>query len=165
MKELLEGRRFGFALRPPLGGVAVGLGIGVLLLDVMSWAGWGAQLTNGLVAGSAWLSGATTVVCVVGLLTALAEMRDIAEEEMNLARLDALGALAASVLYLLTTVARVGDSGAAAASPLALLLEIAGLIALLAGATLSSILYAGREWEEVEEIVHERQRRRRVAGR
>src|SRR5690348_4330031 len=37
MKEFLEGRRFGFALRPQLGQIALGLAIAVLVLDLMAW--------------------------------------------------------------------------------------------------------------------------------
>ena len=42
MKELLEGRRFGFALRPQLGHIALGLAIAITILDLMAWFGWGA---------------------------------------------------------------------------------------------------------------------------
>ena len=49
MKEFLEGRRFGFALRPQLGQVALGLAVAVTLLDLMAWFGWGARDTNGFV--------------------------------------------------------------------------------------------------------------------
>ena len=55
MKEFLEGRRFGFALRPQLGHIALGLGIAVTLLDLMSWFGWGARDTFGFVIAASWV--------------------------------------------------------------------------------------------------------------
>ena len=165
MKELLEGRRFGFAPRPALANIAAGLAIGLFLLDLLSWSGWGVHDTNALVIGSIWLGAATAIVGLAGLAAALAERSDVPEEEAGLARVDAIAVGAAAVLYIATTIVRAIDSGAAAASPLALLLQIAGLILVLAGVVLSSVLYASREWEELEEIVHDRGRRRHAAGR
>ena len=48
--------------------------------------------------------------------------------------------------------------------PLAFLLAIAGLAVLIVGSVLASLLYAAREWEEIEEVAHERHRRRRMAA-
>ena len=165
MKELLEGRRFGFAPRAVLASVAAGLAIALLLLDLLAWFGWGVRDTNALVVASAWVGGTLAIVSLLGLAASLAERADVPEEEAGLARIEAVAVGAAAVLYIATTVVRVLDSGAAAASPLALLLALAGLILVLVGAVLASVLYASREWEELEEIVHERHRRRRAAGR
>jgi len=164
VKELLEGRRIGFALRPAFGNVAAGLGVALFLLDIVAWTGWGVRDTNALVVGSVWIGVAIAILAVLSLAAALAERTDVPEEEANLARIDAIAVGVAALLYVGTTVVRALDSGAAAASPLALLLGIAGLILLLAGAVLSSVLYASREWEELDEIVHER-RRRHASGR
>jgi len=70
MKEFLEGRRFGFALRPQLGHIALGLAIGVTVLDLMAWFGWGARDTNGFVIADAWLAGATVVAAALAAITA-----------------------------------------------------------------------------------------------
>jgi hypothetical protein len=165
VRELLEGRRFGFALRPAFGNIAAGFGIALFLLDLVSWSGWGVRETNAIVVASVWVGAATAILALLSLATALAERADVPDEEANLARADAIAVGVAALLYVATTAARSIDSGAAAASPLALLLEVAGLILLLAGAALSSVLYASREWEELDEIVHERHRRRHAAGR
>ncbi len=165
MKELLEGRRFGFAPRAALANIAAGLGVALFLLDLVSWAGWGVRETNAILVASAWVAATTAIVALAALATALAERADVPDEEASLARVDTLAVMVAALLYVATTAARVADSGGAAASPLALLLALAGLILLLAGAALSSVLYASREWEELDEIAHERHRRRRVAGR
>ena len=165
MRELLEGRRFGFAPRPMLASIAAGLAIALFLLDLLAWSGWGVRETNALLVGSIWVAVAAAVVSLIGLAAALAERVDVPEEEASLARVDTIAVAAAALLYIATSVVRALDTGAAAASPLALLLALAGLILVLAGAVLSSSLYASREWEELEEIEHERHRRRRVAGR
>ena len=165
MRELLEGRRIGFALRPPIASVAVGLGIAVTLLDLTAWFGWGSRDTNGLVVGAYWLSIATAVVGIVGTTTALAELSDVPEEDRTLARLDVAGIAVATVLYVATAAIRSFDLGAAGASPPALLLAVAALVVLGAGSTMSSLLYAAREWEEIEEVTHERHHRRRTAVR
>jgi hypothetical protein len=170
VRELLEGRRIGFALRPPLGGIAVGTGLAVTLLDLMAWSGWATRDTNALVVGAQWLSVATAVVALFGVATALAEVADVPAEDATLARLDVVAVAAATVLYGVTAVLRAFDvSGTGAippaASPAALLLALAGLVVLLAGSATSSLLYAAREWEEIEEIAHERHGRRRTASR
>ena len=165
MKELLEGRRAGFALRPMFANAAMGLGIALLLLDLVAWSGWGVRETNALLVGSSWVAVATAVVALLALAAALAERVDAPDEEASLARIDAIAVGVAGLLYIATAAARIVDTGAAAASPLALLLGIAGLVILLVGSGLSSSLYASREWEELEEILPERHRRRRAAGR
>lgn len=164
VRELLEGRRIGFALRPPLGSIAVGLGIAVTLLDLMAWSGWGTRLTNGYVVAAYWLSIAAAVAGVLGTATALAELVDVPDEDRNLARLDVVAIAVATLLYIATAVLRAFDLGAAGASPAALLLAVAALVVLFAGVAMSSLLYAAREWEEIEEVTHERHRRRRMAS-
>ncbi len=163
MKELLEGRRAGFALRPALGSIALGLGLAVTILDLMAWIGLGARDTNGFVVASYWLCGATAVFAILALLTAVAELRDVPEEERTLARLDAIGVGAVVVLYVVSALIRSTALGAAGATPPAFLLAVAGLLVLVAGAGMSSLLYASREWEEIEEVSREHHRRRAAA--
>lgn len=165
MNELLEGRRFGFALRPPLASVALGVGIALTLLDLMAWGGWGSRDTNGFVIAAYWLAIAAAVVALLGLATAFAELRDVPDEDRTLGRLDVLAVGVAALLYSGTAVLRAFDLGAAAASPPAFLLGLAGLVVLIAGAAISALLYAAREWEEIEDIAHERHGRRRTAAR
>jgi hypothetical protein len=100
MKEFLEGRRFGFALRPLLGHIALGSAIAVLILDLMAWMGWGVRDTNGFVVAAAWLAVATAVFAALATITALVESTDAAEEDRSLARLDVLAALVAVLLYV-----------------------------------------------------------------
>src|SRR3989442_5310607 len=78
MKELFQGRRFGFAPRPILAFLAVGLAIGVTLVDLMAYFAWGSRETNGYVVVAYWLAIGTAIVAggaavgavpeVVGLL-------------------------------------------------------------------------------------------------
>jgi uncharacterized membrane protein len=162
VRQLLEGRRIGFALRPPLASIAVGLGIALTVIDLMAWFGWGTRDTNGLVVAAYWLSIATAVVGLLGVATAVAELSDVPEEDRMLARLDVAGIAVATLLYAATAALRGFDLGAAGASPPAFLLAVAALVVLIAGTAMSSLLYASREWEEIEEVVHERHRRRRT---
>lgn len=164
MRELLEGRRIGFALRPLFGGVALGLGSGVTILDLMAWAGWGVRITNPLVVASVWLAAAIAVIGVIAAATAVAEMIDAPDEDRGLARLDLVGAAVAVLLYVASAALRSLDPGAAAPAPPAFLLALAGLVVLVAGAAMSSLLYAAREWEELEDVAHVPQRRRRRAS-
>src|SRR2546425_9829133 len=62
MKELFQGRRFGFAPRPVLAFLAVGLAIGVTLVDLMAYFAWGSRETNGYVVVAYWLAIGTTIV-------------------------------------------------------------------------------------------------------
>src|SRR3989442_11175759 len=62
MKELFQGRRFGFAPRPILAFLAVGLAIGVTLVDLMAYFAWGSRETNGYVVVAYWLAIGTTIV-------------------------------------------------------------------------------------------------------
>jgi hypothetical protein len=165
VKELLEGRRVGFALRPAFANIALGLGIAVTLLDLMSWLGWGARDTNGFVVAAYWLCAAAAVVLLLALITALAELRDVPAEEVTIARLDTAGVGLAIVLYLGSAALRSQELGAAAATPAPFLMTAAGLLVLLVGAALASLLYATREWEEIEEVTRERHIRRRAASR
>ena len=164
MKELFQGRRFGFAPRPALAFVAVGLGIAVTLSDLMAWFGWGARDTSGFVVVSYWLAAATAVVAAVALLAGLAEYVDVPEEERALARLDLIGALTGFLLYAVSTVLRATDVGAAAAAPVPFLIAAAALLVLVVDATIAANLYGAREWEALEEEPsRERHQRRRAA--
>ena len=166
MKELLEGRRFGFAPRPQLGHLAAGLGIAVTLLDLMAWFGWGARDTNGFVIAAYWTAVATAIVAALATITALVESRDAADEDRPLARLDVLAAVVALLLYAVSGFFRATDQSAAAASPAALVTAVAGLIVLLVDGVIASTLYASREWEILDEAEYEprRQQKRRRAG-
>lgn len=158
MRELLEGRRFGFALRPQLGHLAAGLGIGVLLLDLMAWFGWGVRDTNGLVIAAYWMAVPTAVVAIIAAVAALVESRDAPTEDRALARLDTLAAFVAFLLYAVSCGLRVIDQSAAAASPAAALTALAGLIVLLVDGVVASTLYASREWAVVDEEDYEPRR-------
>ena len=165
MKELLEGRRFGFALRPQLGQLAAGLGIAVTLLDLMAWFGWGARDTNGLVVAAYWLAVGAAIVAALAVVTALVESSDVAADDRSLARLDLLAAFVAVLLYVVSCAFRAVDQGAAAASPGALISSLTGLIVLLVDGVVASTLYASREWEVLDEDDHEahrHQKRRRA---
>lgn len=166
MKVFLQGRRFGFAPRAQLGGIAVGLGLAATLLDLMAWFQWGARSTNGLVVGAQWLVVATAVVTLLAALTAFAETRDLGQEDSSLGRLDLIAAGLATLLYAASAALRAGELNAAGVSPAPLLLAIGGLVLLLVDTVVSSNLYAAREWEELEEeVAPERHRRRRAAAR
>ena len=151
MKNVIEGRRFGFAPRPQLAPLAAGLGIAVTLLDLMAWFGWGARDTNGFVIAAYWIAVATAIVALLATITALVESTDAAEDDRPLARLDLLAALVAFLLYAVSCALRVGDQGAAAASPGALLAALAGLVVLLVDGVIAATLYAGREWQVLDE--------------
>ena len=167
MKEFLQGRRLGYALRPSIGHIAFGLGAAAMLLDLMAWFAWGSSRTNGFVVGAYWLVVAVALVSLVAGLTAVAELRDVPPDERGLARLDVIAILAAAALYVLSAALRTADQGAAGASPAALLSAAAGLIVLAVGGVLGSSLYAAREWEVVDEDEFEPRRhhpRRSRAG-
>lgn len=166
MKEFIEGRRFGFATRPQLGPLAAGLGIAVLVLDLMAWFGWGARDTNGIVIAAYWMAVATAIVALVAAIAAFVESTDAAEEDRPLARLDLLAAFVAFLLYAVSAALRMGDQTAAAASPGALVSSLAGLIVLLVDGVIAATLYASREWEVLDEQDYEprrHQKRRRAS--
>lgn len=166
MKELLEGRRFGFALRPQLGQLAAGLGIAVILLDFMAWFGWGARDTNGLVVAAYWVAVLIAIVAALATITAFVESRDAPEDDRSLARLDLLAAFVAFLLYAVSCAFRVVDQSAAAANPGALVSSLAGLIVLLVDGVIASTLYASREWAVLDEDDYEprrHQKRRRAS--
>lgn len=166
MKEFLQGRRFGFAPRAQLGGIAVGLGLAATLLDFMSWFQWGSRDTNGFVIGAHWLVVATAIVTLLAALAAFAETRDLAEDDSSLGRLDLIAAALATIVYAASAALRSGELNAAAVSPAPFLLAIGGLVVLLVDTVVSSNLYAAREWEALEvEVAPERHRRRRAAAR
>jgi hypothetical protein len=166
MKSFLEGRRFGFALRPQLGHIALGLAIAVTLLDLMAWFGWGARDTNGFVIANAWLASATFAVALLATLTAFVESTDVPGEDRALARLDVLAAFVVVLLYAVSSALRIIDLGASAASPGALLSAFAGLVVLLVDGVVASTLYSSREWEVLDEEEYEprrHQKRRRAS--
>lgn len=166
MKEFLEGRRFGFALRPQLGHIALGLAVAVMLLDLMAWFGWGARDTNGFVIADAWLAVATAAVAALATITAFVESTDAAEEDRSLARLDVLAAFVVFLLYAVSSALRAVDLGAAGASPAAFVSAIAGLIVLLVDSVIASTLYSSREWAVLDEEEYEprrHQKRRRAS--
>lgn len=158
MKELLEGRRFGFALRPQLGQLAAGLGIALTLLDLMAWFGWGVRDTNGYVVAAYWVAVGAAIVAALASITAFVESRDAALEDRPLARLDLLAAFVAFLLYAVSCALRAADQSAAAASPGALVSSLAGLIILLVDGVIASTLYASREWEVLDEEDYEPRR-------
>ena len=166
MKELLEGRRLGFAPRSHLAFVAIGIGVAVTLIDLMAWFGWGTRDTNAFVVASQWLVVANVIIIGLTGIAAVVEYGDVDRDERGLARVDEAAAIGALILYGISAVLRSFDLGAAAPSPAPFLLAIAGLVLLAAGAGLAANLYSTREWEVLEdEPVHERHTRRRVAGR
>jgi len=166
MKELFEGRRFGFALRPAVGHIAIGLGLAVTLLDLMAWFGWGVRDTNGFVVAAFWVAVLTAVIAAVAAVMGFIESTDAPEEDRQLARLDVIAALVAVLLYVASAAFRAGDQSAAAANPAALVSALAGLIVLLADGPIGANLYASREWEVLDEDEYEprRHQKRRHAS-
>src|SRR2546428_1802816 len=87
MRELFQGRRFGFAPRPILAFLAVGLAIGVTLVDLMAYFAWGSRETNGYVVVAYWLAIGTTIVAGLAAPTTLPEVVGVLHEERRLAQL------------------------------------------------------------------------------
>jgi hypothetical protein len=166
VKELFQGRRFGFAPRAAIAYGAVGIGIALTLTDLMAWFAWGASDTSGFVVVSDWLAKAVTIVLGLALLAALAEYLDVPEDDRGIARLDLTAAIVAFLLYGASAFLRGFDIGAAAATPAPFLLAIAGLIVAFVDAAVAANLYSAREWEELdEEPLREHRPRRRAASR
>ena len=166
MKELLQGRRFGFAPRPALGFIAVGIAIALTLTDLMAWFAWGTTETNGYVVVAYFLAWVVALLCVIALLGAVAEYVDTPDEDRGLARLDIVATIVALILYGGSAAVRGIDLSAAAPSPAPFLLTVAGLVVLLADAGVAANLFSAREWEELEEeSARERHPRRRAASR
>ena len=164
MREFLEGRRLGFALRSPLAFVAIGLGLGVTLVDFMAWFGWGTRDTSVLVVAAQWLAVTTFIVIGLAAITSVVEYGDVDPEDRGLARTDEAAAIGALVLYGISAILRSLEIGQAAPSPAPFLLAIAGLLLLIFDAGLASSLYSAREWEVLEdEPIRERHPRRRAA--
>jgi len=97
VKELFQGRRFGFAPRAAIAYVAIGIGISLTLSDLMAWFAWGGNDTNGYVVVADWLAHAVTVVLGLAALAALAEYLDVPEDDRGIARLDLIAAVAANL--------------------------------------------------------------------
>ena len=164
MKEFLEGRRLGFALRSPLAFVAIGLGLGVTLVDLMAWFGWGARDTSVFVVAAQWLAVLTFIVVGLAAITSVVEYGDVDLQDRGLARTDEGAAIGTLVLYGISAVLRSLELGQAAPSPAPFLLAIAGLLLLIFDAGLAANLYSAREWEVLEdEPIRERHPRRRAA--
>jgi hypothetical protein len=166
MRQVFQGRRFGFAPRHAIAYIAVGIGIAVTLSDLMAWFAWGASDTGGFVVVSDWLAQAVTVVLGLALLAALAEYLDVPEDDRGIARLDLIAAIVAFLLYGASAFLRGFDLGAAAAGTAPFLLAIAGLLVAFVDAAVAANLYGAREWEELEEEpLREHRPRRRAASR
>ena len=161
MKELLQGRRLGFALRSHLAFVAIGLGLAIAIVDLMAWFALGARDTNGFVIASQWLCVVTMLIAGAAAVAAVSERGDVVDEERGLAQIDALAGIVVVALYGVSAVLRSVELGAAAPSPAPFLLAMAGLIVLIIDSGLAANMYSSREWEElVEEPVREHRRRR-----
>lgn len=166
MKELLQGRRLGFALRPVFGLTALGFALGGLILDLGSWFAWGTRDTNAFVWGAYWLYGAAAVLGLLATCATLAEVRDVPADERALSRIDLAAVLLATLAAVASLAFRSGELGAAGVSPAPLLLGVLVLAALGGALVTGGELYASREWEVIEEEQpRERHPRRRSAGR
>lgn len=165
MKEFLQGRRLGFALRSHLAFAAGGLGLAVTVADLMSWLALGSRETNGYVIVAQWLCVLVMLVSGVAAIAAVAERADVIDVERGLARVDVLAAVATVALYGISAFLRSLELGNAAASPAPFLLAIAGLVVIVVDAGLAANMYSSREWEEIdEEQLHDQHRVRRRAG-
>ncbi len=166
MKELLQGRRLGFALRPVFGQLGLGMAFAALLVDLGAWFAWGTRETNAFVWAAYWLTIAAALDGLLAFVTALAELRDVPDEERSLARIDLAVLVLATAAAALSAAIRSGELGAAGASPAPLLLGVLSLLVFAAAAFTGGDLYAPREWEEIqEELPRERHSRRRAAAR
>ncbi len=161
MKELLQGRRLGFALRSHVAFIATGVAVAVVILDLMAWFALGGRDTNGYVIAAQWLCVVTLLLAGFSAIAAIAERGDVVPEERGLARIDALAALVVILLFGSSAVWRSLELGAAAPSPAPFLLSIAGLIVLFIDSGLAANMYSSRDWEELDdEPVREHRRRR-----
>ena len=165
MKELLQGRRLGFAPRSHVAFLACGLALAVTILDLMAWLALGTRDTNGYVIAAQWLVVATLIAAGIAAIAAIVERFDVPAEERGLARLDVIAGVVTVLLYGASAVLRSLELGDPAPSPAPFLLAIAGLIVLFVDAGLAANMYSSREWEELAEEPVREHRRRRAAGR
>jgi uncharacterized membrane protein YidH (DUF202 family) len=158
----------GFAIRSHLAFAAVGVGLAVMIADLMAWFALGARETNGYAIVAQWLCVTTFLLAGAAAIAAVAERGDVIDEERGLAQIDILAAVAVVILYGASAVLRSLELGSVAPSPAPFLLAIAGLIVLVIDAGLAANMYSSREWEEIEDEPlrdHHRGGRRRAAGR
>lgn len=166
MKELLQGRRLGFALRPVFGQLGLGVALGALLIDLGAWFAWGTRETNAFVWAAFWLLSAAALDGLLAFVASLAELRDVPGEERSLARIDLALVALATVAAGLSAALRSNELGAAGTPPAPLLLGVLSLLTFAAAVFTGGDLYAPREWEEIEEeLPRERHPRRRSAVR
>ncbi len=166
MKESLQGRRLGFALRPVVGQIAFGLGLAAVIVDLAAWFAWGTRETNAFVWAAYWLFSGVAVLGLVAVLTSLAELRDIPGDERSLAKIDLAVVALAALTATLSIALRSGELGAAGASPAPLLVGILSIVALGAALVTGGDLYAAREWELIdEEHAREQHVRKRTTTR
>jgi hypothetical protein len=163
VKELLQGRRLGFAPRSHLAFTAAGLALGVTIADLMAWLGLGARETNGYAVVAQWLCVATLLVAGLAAIAAVTERFDVVEEERGLAQLDLLAGVAVVAIYGVSALLRSFELGNPAPSPGPFLLAIGGLIVIFVDAGLAANMYSSREWEELEEEPLGEHRRRRLS--
>src|SRR2546425_1201544 len=117
MKELFQGRRFGFAPRPVLAFLAVGLAIGVTIVDLMAYFAWGSRETNGYVVVAYWLAIGTAIVAGLAAGTPPAEFVDVLDEGRGLAHPDPAAPAAAFFFYSASAAPRSPRVGAPAPVP------------------------------------------------
>ena len=166
MKELIQGRRFGFSPRSHLAFAAAGIGFAVTLVDLMAWFAWGVRQTNGLVVVAQWLVVVNIILTGVAAIAAVVERMDVDVEERGLARIDILAAVGVLLLYGISGVLRSLELGNPAPSPAPFLVAAAAFLLTVFDAGLAANMYSSRQWEELEEEpAREHRPRRHAAGR
>jgi len=165
VKELFQGRRFGFAPRAAIAYIAVGIGIALTLSDLMAWFAWGGSDTNGYVVVSIgsrmprpWCSPSPRWPPSPNTWTFRGRPRD---REARLDRRDRRF----SPLRNLDVPSRV-RRWRACGEPRPVPAVDRGLLVTLVDAAVAANLYSAREWEELEEEpMREHRPRRRAVSR